>query len=169
MPDAAVVCRINLWLTRVERALGRIPMIYTSAAWGSYFSREMSRYPLWVANYVGTPSVTCPRTPDAWDHWRFWQHAEDGSVRGLYANGDRDGGGAPALDDSDGGDGGPIAAGSDMNYFDGTMTDLTAFIAGTVSPGTVVDPPPLSDPPHVPTPDGGSPVDCSDGCCVADP
>lgn len=164
LPDAVVSCKVGVWLAKVERELGRLPMIYTTAGFSSLFGPEMSRYPLWVANFVATPSVTCPRMPDAWPTWQFWQHSESGNVTGLYDNGDRDGGGAIGLDDA----GAPSPAGSDLNYFNGTRTDLDALIANSVGTNPA-DPPPPSDPPHVSTADGGVGPDCSDGCCVLDP
>jgi hypothetical protein len=107
--------------------------------------------------------------PDAWEKWRLWQYGDYGSIQGVYSNGARDDGGSIAVYDGDGGDGGPVVASADVNYFDGTETDLRAFIASTVSTGAVDDPAPLTDPPHVAHADGGAPIDCSDGCCIADP
>jgi len=166
MPPETVTCRVKTWLARVERATGRIPIIYTAERWGFLFpSNEFRRYPLWVANYVGTPSVTCPRMPDPWQKWQIWQWSESGRIPGVFTNANRDDddGGAPLLDG-----GVPVFTGYDMNFFDGTMNDLRTFVASTVSKGEVPDPPPLANPPQVPgaatTP--GGPVDCADdGCC----
>lgn len=164
LPDAVVSCKLDLWLAKVERELGRVPIIYTSASFSSLFSPDMTRYPLWVANYVQTPSVTCPRMPDPWPAWQMWQHSESGNVNGLYANGDRDGGGAIGQDDA----GAPVLAGSDMNYFNGTRADLDALIANSVSTDLPDDPPAPTHPAHVSTPDGGTSPDCTDGCCILD-
>jgi lysozyme len=100
MPDATVICRLKLWLTRVERETHRLPLIYTSHLWSAYFQPESLRYPLWIANYVGTPSRTCPWMCDPWTKWQIWQYADHGTVHGVYANADRDDAGAPAVDDA---------------------------------------------------------------------
>jgi GH25 family lysozyme M1 (1,4-beta-N-acetylmuramidase) len=167
MPDMTVTCRIKIWVSRVERALRRIPMIYTSYLWSAYFASDFRRYPLWVTNFVGTPSITCPRMPTAWDKWELWQHSASGSVPGVYNNGSRDDD-AGSIQLVDGGDAG-VLADTDLDFFDGTMDGLRAFIASTASSGLVDDPPPLVDPPHVSSTQLGQELDCSDGCCVADP
>jgi lysozyme len=165
LPTAVVSCKLDIWLAKVERELGRVPIIYTSASFSSVFSADKTRYPLWVANYVTNPLTTCPRMPDPWPTWQFWQHSESGSVNGLYQNGDRDGGGSIGQDDA----GAPALAGSDMNYFNGTRDDLDALIANSISSDAPADPAPPNAPLHVSTPDGGAAPDCSDGCCVLDP
>jgi GH25 family lysozyme M1 (1,4-beta-N-acetylmuramidase) len=170
MPHDTVVCRLKIWLSRVEQKTGRVPIIYTSRNWNAYLDASFARYPLWVPNYVD-PALKCPTMPAAWPKWHFWQYTSSGQVLGVYTNGARDDwdGGTPALHTEDGGDGGPVHAHTDLDFFDGTLDDLKAFVSSTVSPGGIVDPPPLANPPHVPTPDGGTPIDCEDGCCVADP
>jgi lysozyme len=169
MPDATVSCRVKLWMVHIERALHRRPMIYTSYLWSGYFDASYARYPLWVANFVGTPTLTCPRMPLAWDKWKFWQHSAVGAIPGVYVNGDRDDGGAIGV--VDGGDGGdvPQLAETDLDYFDGTLDELRAFVATTASDGVVDDPPPLDAPPHVSVSVFGPNFDCADGCCIADP
>jgi lysozyme len=173
MPPETVSCRIKLWLARVERATKRLPLIYSSNQQKEFLTKEFARYPLWVPNYVKTPSKTCPVTPDTWDMWTFWQHSDKGFVSGVYDNGDRNGpdGGSMATWNGDGGDGGPKYSGSDVNYFDGTLADLQRFIGKGVSTTPVVDPPLPVNPPHVPgaSQDAGAPIDCADGCCVAGP
>jgi lysozyme len=162
LPTDVVTCKIKVWLNKVETALGRVPMIYSSQPFTAEFGPEMKRYPLWVANYVATPSVTCPRMPDAWDKWAIWQYSEDSTVKGVYSNADRDGGGSKATDDA----GAPVLAGSDMNYLDGTRADLDALVANSFSTGSVPGAPLPANPTPVPTPDGGTAPDCTDGCCV---
>jgi lysozyme len=171
MPLRTVVCRVKIWLARVERETGRKPLIYSSSTFNDILPSEYGRFPLWVANYVATPSVTCPRMPDAWNKWAFWQYSETTTTVGIYRNGSRDDLDGGSIELQDGGDGGPVESMSDVNYFDGTITDLNRFVTSSVSTEAPPDPPPLSDPPHVPgaSPDAGGPVDCADGCCVAGP
>lgn len=167
MPTPTVLCRVKIWLARVERATKRLPIIYTSNQLNALFPGEFRRYPLWIPNYVGIPPTRCPETPDIWERWKLWQYAEDGVVRGVFENSDINdpNGGSPAMD------GGVQVQGRvDVNYFDGTLSDLRGFIASTGSTGDVADPPPLANPPVVrgagPV---GSPIDCADGCCTAAP
>jgi GH25 family lysozyme M1 (1,4-beta-N-acetylmuramidase) len=169
MPTATVQCRMKIWLARVGRATKRTPLIYSSAAHNTTLGADFGNFPLWISNYVGTPSRTCPRMPDSWNKWTMWQYSESARVRGVYSNGarDDDAGGVIAL--QDGGDGGPVLPGSDVNFFDGTLDDLEAYVASSAHDEPVDDPPALDDPPHVPSSDAGPPVDCSDGCCVVDP
>ena len=71
------------YLDRVEAALGRQPVIYTSRSWWQQFtgmSREFTDYPLWVVrvNFAGAdPLVDTPRLP--WSTWAFWQWHYEGS------------------------------------------------------------------------------------------
>jgi GH25 family lysozyme M1 (1,4-beta-N-acetylmuramidase) len=168
MPDATVMCRINIWLTRVQRALRRVPMVYTSYLWSSYFTEEHRRYPLWVTNFVGTPSITCPRMPTPWAKWKLWQHSASGKVPGVYTNGTRNDDAGGSIQLVDGGDAGVLFS-SDLDFFDGTMEGLRAFIASTTSNGDVEDPPPLANPPHVSQAQVGVEFDCTDGCCIREP
>jgi lysozyme len=169
MPADTILCRLKIWLTRIERETRRLPIIYASANQNEYLSDEFARYPLWVPNYVATPSMTCPRTPDAWRMWTFWQYG-GAPLSGVWSNGSRDDDAGGSIAHQDGGDGGPIVASADVNYFDGTLEHLRAFVGSTTSDGTVGDPPPLAHPPHV-LPDAGisGPLDCDDGCCVMAP
>lgn len=163
MPIETVKCRSRLWLARVERATRRIPIVYSSAQHNDLLGPELARYPLWVANYVGTPQETCPRTPDAWPRWTIWQHTDKFKTDGVYSNIDRHDAGAIEYNDA-----GPVKVGFDANYFDGTMADLKRLIANSISTGDVPDPTPPANPPHVTQVDGGEVMDCSDGCCTLD-
>ncbi len=166
MPIPTVLCRAKIWLARVERATKRLPLIYTSAKQNAILPRELRRYPLWISNFVATPSRTCPRMPDTWRKWDLWQWSESQTVQGVYTNANRDddAGGSILMQDG----GGPAPSGCDVNYYDGTLADLRRFIASSVSTGDVQDPPPLENPPVVPGAGPvGAPIDCTDGCCVA--
>jgi lysozyme len=171
MPPETVSCRIKIWLARVERETKRRPIIYSSMQYKDLLGTELGRYPLWIARYVKTPSVTCPQLPDAWQKWTFWQHTDSARISGVFSNGARDDTDGGSVELVDGGDGGPVLPGTDSNFFDGTLEDLHAFVASTVSSGDVADPPPLDNPPAVPgaSMEVGAPIDCADGCCVPAP
>jgi lysozyme len=85
---AALAAAIQSWVTTIQAAIGRPPIIYTAAGiWDSEVaSTEFSAYPLWVAN-VG---AVCPTTPAAWSSWAFWQYSFNGSVSGVEGSVDLD-------------------------------------------------------------------------------
>jgi GH25 family lysozyme M1 (1,4-beta-N-acetylmuramidase) len=76
------------WLDTVERATGRVPIIYTSPGlWPSMVgSADFSDYHLWVAHWT----TGCPTLPSGWDHWAFWQTSSSGSIDGISGNVDTD-------------------------------------------------------------------------------
>jgi lysozyme len=74
------------WLVRVERRTRRRPIVYTSPAMGARLGGRFARYPLWVAHY----ETDCPRMPDGWARWSFWQRANTGRVPGITGNVDLD-------------------------------------------------------------------------------
>jgi lysozyme len=103
LSPATVRARLQTWIDYVEEHLGRKPIIYS----GAYFWRDevgggdaFARHPLWIAQYTSL----CPRLPQPWEHWTFWQHADTGRVPGIGVK-------------------------VDVNRFDGTRADLDALIA----------------------------------------
>lgn len=61
---------------------GRLPAIYTTAAWWQECTGNTSRFrgdTLWLAAYDGTP----PDAPSAWRHWTFWQYNSNGILPGI--------------------------------------------------------------------------------------
>lgn len=73
--------RVATWVERVRRELGVEPIIYT----GPEFWRDrvggadMTSQPLWLAHYTDD----CPQVPREWTRWTFWQHSDNGRVRGI--------------------------------------------------------------------------------------
>lgn len=92
------------WLTTVEKATKKIPIIYG----GPYFLQALaldsrfSRFPLWVAHY----GVRCPLVPKPWQTWTFWQGSDNNSVPGMIGH-------------------------CDTDVFNGTPADLKKFIANS--------------------------------------
>ncbi|KKL74523.1 hypothetical protein LCGC14_2064070 [marine sediment metagenome] len=80
------------WCEHCERLTGRTPIIYT------YFSfihtqlkeyvGDLTRYPLWLADYKGAPPQDAPRDIPNWP-WLFWQFTGSGTVRGIKGQCDR--------------------------------------------------------------------------------
>jgi lysozyme len=93
------------FLQAVEKATGRIPMIYS----GFYYWLEWmntntiwARYPFWLAWYAKESIV---KVPPPWPKWTFWQYT-DKSV-GLAFGGE--------------------TGGMDLSYFNGTVDELRKF------------------------------------------
>jgi lysozyme len=105
---ATIRARMQTWLTRVQNATGKKPMIYTAAFMASTIGTGFSGYPLWVANY----GVTCPSLPAGWTKWAIWQNGDHGLVPGVGGN-------------------------VDTNVFNGTLADLQAFAGGSGGGGGV--------------------------------
>lgn len=104
------------------------PSATTEATSLSYFAQ----YPLWVANYGSIK----PLVPQPWgeNDWLFWQFTEIGNGKAY----------------------GVESQGIDLNYFNGNLEQFDKRFDGTVPivpppPAPVLNPPPLSVPPCVPT------------------
>ena len=69
------------FVTEAHKLTGRLPIIYTTAAWwqectgGSHFSKA----PLWLAAFGGT----APDVPSPWSDWALWQYADNGKLPGI--------------------------------------------------------------------------------------
>ena len=86
------------WLTGVEAATGRKPLIYTNKFfWQDYMGNPpgFDDHLLWVASYRNDE----PRLPEGWDDYAIWQFTESASVQGIPGN-------------------------VDKNVFNGSITDL---------------------------------------------
>ncbi len=101
--------KVHSWLQTVEAATGRKPLVYTMAGMSGSIGAQFVDYPLWVANW----GVKCPRMPSKWTGWKFWQGSDHGAVPGIHEK-------------------------VDLDVFNGTMSDLQAFIIATG--GGVADP-----------------------------
>jgi lysozyme len=85
---AALAADILTWVTTVQNATGRAPVILTPAAfWNtSVGSSNFGSYPLWVEDVSGS----CPNVPQGWNNWTFWLHSLTGSVSGISGTVDLD-------------------------------------------------------------------------------
>jgi lysozyme len=123
----AVVAAVNQWLAHVQSATGRRPIVYASPAFWNGLGDPTVAADLWIANW----QVTCPSVPSAWSGWKFWQYTATGTVSGV-----------------------PTSTNTDLDRFNGSMSDLLAYAgggpppppppcpSGTVPLGTVCPPPP---------------------------
>ena len=99
---ATVAKSLKTWLDIVEAAVGRKPIIYTSAYFWNTFVGTPSwadDYGLWVANYTAAPA---PLLPKPWKNYLFWQYTDKGAVPGISGD-------------------------VDMNRYAGTEEDLAAL------------------------------------------
>lgn len=90
---------VTEWVELVESALGTKPIIYLSSSFpGDVLTNvhELAAYPLWLAHYTNHP---VPVVPAPWQTYTFWQHSDRGVVEGIVGN-------------------------VDLNWFNGTDTDL---------------------------------------------
>ena len=105
--DAITVINSALkWVTTVETATGRKPIVYTYPAfWEDKLGNptQFANYPLWIANF-GTRT---PFVPSAWRNWAFHQYSESGQLQGIQGN-------------------------VDLNQFNGTLDDLQKLLKGKV-------------------------------------
>lgn len=98
-----ILSGIARWLEVVEERTGRRPMIYTySSYWQSLGNpKQFARYPLWVAQYGSAQ----PRLFGGWQKWTFWQFTENEQVGGIITS-------------------------TALNRYNGSMSDLQAFVRG---------------------------------------
>jgi lysozyme len=101
---ATVVKNLRTWIDRVKAKTGRDPIIYTSSGFWDALANtsQFAANTLWVANYT----TLCPSMPTTWKKWAIWQYSDSGTSKGM---------------------GGAV----DLNYFNGTMTDLLALAKGS--------------------------------------
>jgi GH25 family lysozyme M1 (1,4-beta-N-acetylmuramidase) len=80
--SANIAVRAKRWLTTVEKATGKTPIIYTTRLiWDEFLKspKGFERYPLWVADYGG---LAAPRLPSTWASYMMWQYTESGKIGG---------------------------------------------------------------------------------------
>ncbi|HUA22119.1 MAG TPA: GH25 family lysozyme [Bryobacteraceae bacterium] len=94
---------VTEWLETVEKALLVTPIIYLSPAFAVEILQNdpaLARHPVWLAHYT---EAAAPRIPKPWASWTFWQHTHGGRTPGIPT---------------------PV----DLNWFNGTLDQLHAFV-----------------------------------------
>ena len=72
--------RIDGFLNMFGDITGVLPGIYTRKnIWNYLPKRDWRRFDLWAARY----NIVPPELPNGFDHWTFWQYADNGIVPGL--------------------------------------------------------------------------------------
>ncbi|HTP26447.1 MAG TPA: GH25 family lysozyme [Anaeromyxobacteraceae bacterium] len=80
---SAIAAGIRAWLQEVEDAIGRPPVLYTSASfWNVNLAGAIGfdRYPLWIAHYTTEPQ---PHLPSGFTRHTMWQYTDSGQVAGI--------------------------------------------------------------------------------------
>ena len=129
IPTPTIVARALVWIKYVEEKLGKKPMVYSSLSfYNRYLATDFINYHFWVAEYSNR--IEEPRVDRSWE---MWQHSQSGSVPGI--NGD-----------------------VDLNFFNGTMVQLRAFLRDSSTQPAVTPPaaqpaatPPAAQPAATPT------------------
>lgn len=76
----------KVFLETLENATNSQPIIYSNSfSARTIFSQELTKYPLWVANY----GVSMPGSNGKWDTWVGWQYTSTGIVNGISVYVDR--------------------------------------------------------------------------------
>lgn len=103
-----LVPRAKAWLDRVESALGKKPIIYSSRRTlqdsfvdvDGLFPSWAAQHPLWIAEYSAPEGQ--PKLPRGWSNWTFWQYTDQGQVNGIQGK-------------------------TDLNFFNGSLEGLRRF------------------------------------------
>jgi lysozyme len=103
-PEATAVANAVTFLAAVTSSTGKKAILYMSSDFLSGTYPALEPYTLWVANY----GVTSPGIPPEWTTWTFWQNSDSGTVSG-------------------------ISGATDLDEFNGTLTQLGALTGGSAS------------------------------------
>lgn len=84
LSSGQIVERVTAWLTIIEAATGKRPMIYTNSLWWSDrigANTSLSKYSLWIADYTSKSlGREEPVLPEHFS-WAFWQLTDQGVFR----------------------------------------------------------------------------------------
>ncbi len=77
----------TVFMQTVQKLTGKEMILYSNTySARSIFSRSLTIYPLWVAQY----DVTDPTPNGKWNSWVGWQYTSQGDIPGVNGNVDRD-------------------------------------------------------------------------------
>jgi lysozyme len=80
-PPATIAQRAFDWLSTVQAATGRAPIIYSYPSWFAdvqFTDPRLASYPLFIATYG-----SCANVPAPWHSAVFWQYSGTGSASGV--------------------------------------------------------------------------------------
>jgi lysozyme len=80
--SAQQIANAKTWLTLVEAATGKTPIIYVDPSFWNALGNPVDfvQYPLFIAEY----DVSCPQVPPPWSDWTFWQK-QIGPIPGVQS------------------------------------------------------------------------------------
>ncbi|HEY1960618.1 MAG TPA: GH25 family lysozyme [Polyangiaceae bacterium] len=87
-PPATLAKEVFDWLTTVEQATGRKPIIYSYPSWFAdvaFTDSALAQYPLFIASYG-----SCANVPAPWTSMVFWQYSATATVPGISGETDVD-------------------------------------------------------------------------------
>jgi lysozyme len=87
--SATMAQEIFDWLTAVQQATGRTPIVYSYPDWFAdvgFTSAQLTQYPLFIATY----GSSCADVPAPWTSMLFWQYSATGTVPGITGQVDLD-------------------------------------------------------------------------------
>lgn len=98
-----IVTRLRTFLELIEKKLGRKPIIYSFPHFADRYLNDprLGSYPLWIADYGADNAYLPPAWKDS--TWHFWQYSDTGKEKGIIGD-------------------------VDLNYFNGNLEGLVAFI-----------------------------------------
>jgi len=79
--------QLRPFLQMIELQYGVRPIIYSGKNFAAAHLRDLSTYPLWLAEYNGAAS---PQMPPDWSRWTFWQYTDSGAIVGVNGKVDLD-------------------------------------------------------------------------------
>jgi lysozyme len=88
VPTSELTQRVFDWLTTVQAATGRTPIIYSYPSWFAdvdFTDARLATYPLYISSIGACFSVPAP-----WVGATFWQYSFNGSVSGITGQADLD-------------------------------------------------------------------------------
>ncbi|MBJ8346018.1 glycoside hydrolase family 25 protein [Antrihabitans sp. YC2-6] len=88
MPADVIINWMHRWLTTVKVLTGRNPIVYTCPGFWKYEvanSNQFTSYPLWIADWTGSPQ---PELVGGWPNWVFWQQTDRANIPGIDAPSD---------------------------------------------------------------------------------
>jgi len=87
-PSATLAKEVFDWITTVQEATGRTPILYSYPDWFAdvgFTDASLAEYPLFIATYG-----SCADVPAPWTTMEFWQYSSTGAVPGITGEVDLD-------------------------------------------------------------------------------
>jgi len=81
VPSEILANNVFIILNKISEQLKITPAIYTTASfWNSAVQKNLSQYPLWIADWENGQA---PALPQDWNTWTYWQYTSRGEIQGI--------------------------------------------------------------------------------------